>query len=153
MLREIRQFPGYTIDSDGNVYHGSKKLKPSIQPDGYIKVYLYKDGKRYARYLHRLVAEAFISNDDTLPEVNHKNKIKSACDVSNLEWTDRKGNMVHGKGRAVNQILNGKILNTFPTITAAAEAVNDKTHGANIHRCIVGKRPTAYGYVWRYANE
>lgn len=83
--------------------------------------------------------------------VNHKDRHKSRCMSSNLEWTNRQGNMIHGKGRAVNQILDGKVIRTFQTISQAADAVGDKTHGANIHRCLIGNRPTAYGYEWRYA--
>ena len=152
MIKNIDGFPGYAITEDAKVYHNGKEIKPSVQPNGYVKVYLYKDDKRFVRYLHRLVAEAFIPNPDHLPEVNHKDRDKSKCESSNLEWTSRQGNMIHGKGRAVNQILNGKVIRTFQTISQAADAVGDKSHGANIHRCLTGKRPTAYGYEWRYVD-
>ena len=150
MLKDIKDFVGYTITDNANVYHSGTELKGSIQPSGYVKVYLYSDGKRYMKYLHRLVAEAFVPNPCNLPEVNHKDKDKSNCASYNLEWIDRQGNMIHGKGRPVQQLLNGEVVGTFSTITQAAIAMNDKSHGANIHRCLNGLRPTAYGYVWRY---
>jgi hypothetical protein len=42
-----------------------------------------------------LVARAFVPNPKHLPEVNHKNGIKSDCAKSNLEWRTRLGNARH----------------------------------------------------------
>lgn len=152
MIKPISGFPQYFVSDSGHVYHGTKELHVSIQPSGYVKVYLYKDKKRYVRYLHRIVAEAFIPNPLGLSEVNHKDRNKTNCAVSNLEWCNRQINMEHGKGRAVHQLLNGVIIATYPSISKAAEAVNDKSNGADIHRCIRGERPSAYGYSWEYAD-
>ena len=52
-----------------------KILKTSKDKDGYLSVYLCKDNKKKWYFVHRLVAQAFISNPDNLPEVNHKDKI------------------------------------------------------------------------------
>ena len=63
---------------------------------GYISVCLSKNGKRYGKLVHRLVAEAFIENTDNLPEVNHKDEDKSNNRVDNLEFCDHKYNMNYG---------------------------------------------------------
>ena len=47
-------------------------IKASNRKANYKGVTLYKDGKRKAFLLHRLVAEAFIPNPNNFPEVNHK---------------------------------------------------------------------------------
>lgn len=66
---------------------------------GYIQVNLCYNGKLYKKYVHRLVAQAFIPNPDNLPEVNHKDEDKTNNSVENLEWCDRKYNMNFGTVR------------------------------------------------------
>ena len=44
------------------------------------------------RYVHRLVAEAFIDNPKGLPEVNHIDSDRSNAAASNLEWIDSQQN-------------------------------------------------------------
>lgn len=54
---------------------------------GYLLVGLWKDGKKKRFLVHRLVAQAFIQNDDeTKIYVNHRNEIKSDNRVSNIEY-------------------------------------------------------------------
>lgn len=75
---------------------GGKVLK-----EGYIKGYacvsLSSASSTNTRLVHRLVAAHFIENDKSLPEVNHKDGNKLNNSASNLEWTDRDGNMVHAR--------------------------------------------------------
>ena len=98
----IRGYEGiYSIRSDGQIRShdrlveykdGRTKLlkgrwlKPGKDAQGYHLVLLYKDKQRTMYKVHRLVAEAFITNTDNLPVVNHKDKDVSNNDVSNLEW-------------------------------------------------------------------
>ena len=50
-----------------------------------MNVNLYKDGKGHTKRVHRLVAEAFITNPNNLTEVNHKDENKANNHVDNLE--------------------------------------------------------------------
>ena len=47
------------------------------------------------RYVHRLVAQAFIPNPDQLPEVNHIDNDPRNAVAENLEWCNSKQNKMH----------------------------------------------------------
>ena len=92
--RDVVGFEGlYKVSNLGNVKSlGNNKnkkekiLKPSKTIWGYLQVWLRKDGRRYAKTVHRLVAEAFIPNPDNFPEINHKSEDKTDNSVKNIEW-------------------------------------------------------------------
>ena len=72
-----------------------KPRKPVRQNNGYSKVMLSKDGVAKGFWYHRLLAQHFIPNPLKLPQVNHKNGIKSDNRLSNLEWVTVEGNVHH----------------------------------------------------------
>lgn len=79
------------VYKDGRVWgkHYKKFIKPCKLKNGYLQIGL----NRKKMYLHRLIAETFISNPDNLPEVDHKDNNKENCAVENLQWCTRKYNM------------------------------------------------------------
>ena len=84
----------YLVSNLGNVYsiHSKKQLKLKDNK-GYYNVTLFKNGKRYYKIVHRLVAEAFIPNPNNFKEINHKDENKINNNVDNLEWCDAKYNL------------------------------------------------------------
>ena len=73
-------------------------LKQYVSNTGYLRVYLYKDGKMKPHSVHRLVAIAFVPNPENLPIVNHKSEVKTENHASNLEWCDLSYNVRYGTG-------------------------------------------------------
>lgn len=75
----------------------SDKTNDFLNPgyvDGYESVSFRKNGKTYSKYVHRLVAEAFIPNDDpaTKNTVDHIDGNKANNEISNLRWLNRAEN-------------------------------------------------------------
>lgn len=63
-------------------------LKPCLFANGYE--YITIDGKK--RRIHRLVAEAFLQNDENKPIIHHKDGNKRNNNLNNLTWATYKEN-------------------------------------------------------------
>ena len=90
----------YEVSSLGSVrslkYGNVRVLKPQKDKGGYLYVNLYRDRKMKHLYVHRLVAQAFIPNDDkSKTQINHRNEDKTENKVSNLEWCTAQYNMTY----------------------------------------------------------
>ncbi len=70
-------------------------LKPKKNSDGYLFVSLSLKGKAKNHYIHRLVAIAFVDNEENKPEVNHLNGIKTCNRSPNLAWVTHAENIQH----------------------------------------------------------
>ena len=63
-----------------------KILKPMENRGNYLMAVLYKDRKRKAYSVHRLVAEAFIPKIDGKNQVDHIDSNRQNNNVNNLRW-------------------------------------------------------------------
>ena len=89
--------------------HKGKVLSPAKDRYGYL--FLVLQGRRFS--IHRLVAEAFISNPGNLPQVNHKDEDKTNNMVDNLEWCDAKYNLNYGTRK--DKVRESKLKSGFWT--------------------------------------
>lgn len=156
----------YQISNKGNVKSlnykqtGREKiLKPSVDKDGYLFVCLCKNRKVKPFKVHRLVAEAFISNPNNYPCVNHKNEIKDNNRLENLEWcTVKYNNIYNGRQKRIAEKLSKPVLKIdpisneivaeFPSIKEVERQLGYKQ--GNISKCCKGNRKTVGGFKWRY---
>jgi hypothetical protein len=103
--RPVVGFEGvYEISSLGRVRRilkssgtkAGRMLKPQYSnPDGYPSVVLYVQQEGRFRFLHHLVAEAFIGPRPAGKEINHIDGNKKNPDVKNLEYVSPSQNRKH----------------------------------------------------------
>ena len=99
--RDIEGYDGmYQVSDLGRVRSrksGEWKVMSAVKINkGYLIVGLYKDGKRKGITVHRLVASAFIQNDDeNKTQINHINECKSDNRLSNIEYCTAQYNMTY----------------------------------------------------------
>lgn len=72
-------------------------LKQTHHSRGYRTVALSRDGKVARKYVHKLVAEAFLGACPKGGEVNHRDGNKANNHRRNLEYTTRGGNVRHAR--------------------------------------------------------
>lgn len=92
----IRGVPGYMISDHGRVW--SEKSQQFIKPkpmdcQGHLGVCLRVDGRAVYKYIHRLMADAFIPNPNHYPIVRHLNDDRDDISLDNLAWGTQKDNV------------------------------------------------------------
>ena len=93
---ELKDFPEYFAGNDGKIYSGKSGemlcLKGGLDNYGYYQVGLQKNGKRYMKLVHRLIAQMFIPNPKGFSCVDHKNGDKTDNRIENLRWVSHRDN-------------------------------------------------------------
>lgn len=144
-MKDVVNFPGYSVDEDGNVYSHRrkkgkgkgnglgtkvvidktycKKLKPRTGRAGYPVVYLC-GGHSQQYTVHRLVATTFIPNPENKPCINHKDFNICNPSVDNLEWVTYSENNKHSvkNGRMAGEKSNFSKLSVNEVVAIRALA-------------------------------
>lgn len=153
-----------------------KILKTFIDYAGYEIVTLCNTNKKNPSCkfrVHRLVAQAFITNPNELPQVNHIDGNKLNNSAENLEWVTAKENINHrynvlkqrnptpfkdilGKDfpnakKIIQFDIKGNEIKRYGCISdASQEILENRRNTSLICSVCKGKRKTAYGYIWKY---
>ena len=163
----VEGFSAYEVSEDGRIrslnYRGwgvVRELVRTRQANGYVKFALTNDdGVVVKKYLHRLVAAAFVENPNAKPEVNHKDGNPSACRADNLEWVTSSENKCHARdtlgavhGRSprpviTRNIATGKVVE-FVSGNEAARQLSLTL--PNMRQVLRGTRPSVGGFTITY---
>ena len=165
--KDIKGYEGlYEVSNTGYIKSLQFK-KPFIKKfnknhQGYLSVSLYKDNENKLVKVHRVVAEAFISNPENKPQVNHKDGNKANNCVENLEWVTASENIKHSYANGLQSVdlrkvkvskytLEGTFVKTYDSI-AEASADTGVSMG-NITTCCQGKLRYTRDCTWRYGSD
>lgn len=161
--KNVKGYEGLYLVSDLGRLKSLRKnkiMKPEKTLSGYLRLSLTRNGRSKQKYIHQIVASAFIENVDSKDQVNHKNEIKSDNRVCNLEWCTPSENVNYGTRniRVSNKnsipiyviFKDGKI-KLFNSIIEASRSLNcSRTHIIDV---LKGRNKTHYGMRFKYAVE
>jgi len=120
--KPIEEFSStYVISSHGTIKClKNKKLltvKPRVDRAGYQTVRFTHIGQTHTRYVHRLVAAAFVPNNLNKQLVNHRNGNKLDNRPKNLEWVTHAENIQHAHDlRLIPRPTEKKVIDTISNI-------------------------------------
>lgn len=130
-------------------------LKQSLRNKYYTVRIGYKN-----KFVHRLVATAFVPNNNGYNMVNHINENKLDNRACNLEWCTTQYNNTYGTvsirkaashSKLIEQLtMDGKHIAFYENSIIASKENNGKFKPRNIRRAASGARNQAYGYKWRF---
>lgn len=166
--KDIKNYENtYEVSSYGRVRrkYSNRILKLEEKRNGYIQACLSQNNHVKYVLVHRLVAIAFIPNDDILlkTQVNHKNGNKHDNRIENLEWISPSGNRLHAFATGLQTACNKKKIRCkqlniiFDSSYSAADFLNNKYFknakqvknvAAKIRSATLGMQKTAYGFTW-----
>ena len=170
----ISGIPGYMVSNKGRVWSERTqkflKVKP-MDAHGHLGVCLMHDGGRVYRYIHRLVAEAFIPNPDNLPVVRHLYDNPEYNSEEELAWGTQRDNafdaMANGRAymltdedrersfRKTRTPIKATNVSTGESFTFKGQSEAGRTlrlPQANIWKVLNGQRPHAGGYYFEYVG-
>lgn len=135
----------------------NKMLKQAVNKNGYHRVNLYNEFGMKSKFVHRLVAEAFIPNPENKPQVNHSDEDKSNNMVSNLNWMTATENNNYGTRTERVSKIQGvpiKVIDIATGETNEYYGMNEcarqlKVDAGNISKAVNGILKQYKGYIFK----
>ena len=134
------------------------KIKPWLDGRGYERVSLSKNGIRYVKSCHRIVAQLFCDNPNNYPVVNHIDENKQNNIYTNLEWVTYEMNDNHGTRNSrismteshqkLEYIMMDDYGNVLKIWKTTRELKKNGFNPANI-RTSIKKGWKSMGYYWK----
>ena len=167
--RPVVEYEGiYEVSNKGDVaslnYRKQKGIRRKLRchiRGCYIHVSLMKNGIKKTLSVHRIVAEAFVSNPNNYPIINHKDENPLNNCAENLEWCDQKYNVNYGTAiqrrresqmRPVIQLTKeGEFVARYKSITEATISIG--ANSGEISAVCSGRHISAQGFLWRFEDE
>lgn len=154
----------YYITEDGKCYNQNtgKYLKGQINyKNGYVSFNLtMPDGSKARQYAHRLVAIAYLPNDDkNKREVNHKdgNKLNNCAD--NLEWVTPGENQRHAVETELRKFKHVYCFNKDKQLIAEYKSITEAAKACGLSISIIQQevnktvKALSGGFYWSYERE
>lgn len=179
--RSVDGYEGlYEVSNFGHVrslFRYKRILKPMISSTGYQRVDLFKNKQRKQFSVHRLVATAFVNNDDNKPFVNHKDENKLNNRADNLEWVTHQENCLYGTAiqrRMLHTDYSKRRINNANQIKACSKPILQFTKDgqfikawksateceketgiskSGIRKVVNGQRNSIYGFVFKERRD
>ena len=165
----IKGYELYEVSNIGRVKSNNNPKNPKIlkqytDANGYNSVMIVRSkgyGKADRKFIHRLVAEAFIPNPDNKPFVDHINTVRDDNVVDNLRWCTSKENaanpITYNKLKENAKTKSQKVLvydmdfNLLSAFTSTAETARQLGFSqGNIVNCCLGSLENYHNMYFSY---
>lgn len=101
-VRSVTRMVKNSRDNSTKIHNG-KILKNKKCTNGYLSISLSKNGIVSYKLIHRLVAGAFLKNENNNPHVNHIDFNRRNNNIENLEWCTVSQNIQHSMQKRCNE--------------------------------------------------
>lgn len=91
-MKPIPSAPGYFADANGDIWRDGRRLKPTSNGRGYLRLKLCFEGKRVDVYVHRVVCEAYSGPCPEGMQCRHLDGCRANNKPDNLQWSDKATN-------------------------------------------------------------
>lgn len=171
-MGRVKSLPRLILFCDGRRrFYNERIVKSQKVSTGYRNVSLYRNAVVEKIYVHRLVANAFLQNNNKYTDVNHLDGCKTNNKAENLEWCNRSRNIKHAyenklrESYTYNAIQSisktvlqftpyGEFVAEYPSTMEASRITKYNQSQIATYCRGENKRFLTYkGYIWRYKDE
>lgn len=149
--KPLRNFPSYDGSSEGRIRNirTQRILKTTVDPNGYLKACLQKNGEQYTVKVSRVIAETFLGEHPGM-DVRFRDGDRLNVCIDNLEWCTRSELIEDAYNRGTKkpyQSIPIRVVETGNTYESILDCAKDiKCDKSQISKCLVGKLSHVKGY-------